>query len=254
MRTFRSAFLVAVLAITLGSAGVARAQAIPFDIEVGYRFLTLTGNEETYRSQINESEGFLVRSLHIGEDGKTAGFPIVDRLRIDGSELGAGPAGSLRLDVGLTGAYRLRASYRHLDQFSALSGFANPLGAVVGQQTWDRTRDMVDVNLELLPGAVVTPLLGYTSNSLVGPGTSTAFLGQDEFRMGQDLKVHDQEFRVGAGFRAGPVSGEFVQGWRRYRETEKLNLLAGAGNGNNPGTVLDKNLNLSSYSDRKSVV
>ncbi len=253
MRTFRSAFRAAVLAsvlvFTLGSAGVARAQAIPFDIEVGYRFLTLSGSEESYRSQINEREGFLVRSIHIGEDGKTSGFPALDYLRIDGSDLGAGPAGSLRLDAGLTGAYRLRASYRHLDQFSALSGFANPLGAVVGQQTWDRTRDMVDINLELLPGAVVTPLLGYTSNQLVGPGYSTAFLGQDEFRLGQDLKVHDQEFRVGAGFHAGPVSGEVLQGWRRYRETEVLSLAPGAGAGNNPGTVLDKNLNLSSYSN-----
>jgi hypothetical protein len=252
MRTFRSAFRVAVLTTafvsTLFSSGVARAQAIPFDIEVGYRFLTLSGSEDSYRSQVNEREGFLVRSIHIGQDGKSAGFPILDHLQIDGSDLGAGPAGSLRLDAGLTGAYRLRASYRHLDQFSALAGFANPLGAAVGQQTWDRTRDIVDVNLELLPGAVVTPLLGYTSNQLVGPGYSTAFLGQDEFRLGQDLKVHDQELRVGAGFRAGPVSGEFVQGWRRYRETEKLSLLDGAGAGNNPGTVLDKNLNLSSYS------
>ncbi len=252
MRTFRSAFLVsglaAALALNLGLAGVARAQAIPFDIEVGYRFLTLSGSEESYRSQVNERDGFLVRSIHLGEDGKTTGFPILDHLRIDGSELGAGPAGSLRLDAGLAGAYRLRASYRHLDQFSALSGFANPLGAAVGQQTWDRTRNVVDVNLELLPGAVITPLLGYTSNELSGPGTSTAFIGQDEFRLGQDLKVHDQEFRVGAGFRAGPVSGEFLQGWRRYRETESLSLLAGAGAGNNTGTVLDKDVNLSSYS------
>ena len=68
MRTFRSAFLVATLA-ALGSAGLARAQAIPFDIEVGYRFLTISGSEESYRSQVNEREGILVRSIHIGEDG-----------------------------------------------------------------------------------------------------------------------------------------------------------------------------------------
>ena len=247
MRTFRSAFLVAVLAITLGSAGVARAQAIPFDIEVGYRFLTLTGNEETYRSQINESEGFLVRSLHIGEDGKTQGFPIVDRLRIDGSDLGAGPAGSLMLDAGLTGAYRLRASYRHFDVYSALAGFANPLGASVGQQTWNRTRNMVDVNLELLPGAVVTPLVGYTSNDMSGPGYSTMTLGGDEFKLGQDLHVHDQEIRVGAGFRAGPVSGEFLQGWRIYHESEDLSFLGGQGAGNNPGTILGQSQTLSSF-------
>jgi len=256
MRTFRSAFRAAVLAsvlvFTLGSAGVARAQAIPFDLEVGYRFLDITGSQESYRSQINEREGFLVRGFHLGTDGKTNGFPILDHLRIDGSDLGAGPAGSLSLDAGLIGAYRLRLSYRHLDQFSALAGFANPLGALTGQQTWDRTRDMVDVNLELLPGAVVTPLFGYTSNNLTGPGYTTTFVGQDEFRLAQDLKVHDQELRVGAGFHAGPFSGEFLQGWRRYRETEKLSLVPGAGAGNNTGTVLDKDLNLSSLT-RSSV-
>ncbi|MGE5717745.1 MAG: hypothetical protein ACM369_13930, partial [Acidobacteriota bacterium] len=252
MRTFRSAFLVAALASTLGSAGVARAQAIPFDIEVGYRFLSVSGSEESYRSQINEREGFLVRGFHLGADGKTNGFPIVDRLRIDGSDLGAGPAGSLFLDAGLTGAYRLRLSYRHLDQFSALAGFANPLGAAIGQHTWDRTRNMVDVNLEILPGAVVTPLLGYTSNNLTGPGRTTYFVGQDEFRLGQDLKVHDQEFRAGLGFNAGFLSGEFLQGWRRYRETERDSLVPGAGAGNNPGTVLGNTLSASSLT-RSSV-
>ncbi len=246
MRTFRSAFLVAALASILGSAGVARAQAIPFDIEVGYRFLDVIGNEESYRSQINEREGFLVRSIHLGTDGKTNGFSVVDHLRIDGADLGVGPAGSLFLDAGLTGAYRLRLSYRHLDQFSALAGFANPLGASVGQHTWDRTRNMVDVNLEVLPGAVVTPLFGYTSNNLTGPGRTTFFAGQDEFRLSQDLKVHDQEFRAGLGFNAGVVSGEFLQGWRRYRETEKDSLFPGAGAGNNPGTVLGNTPNLSS--------
>ncbi|MEO8585692.1 MAG: hypothetical protein ABI584_05995 [Acidobacteriota bacterium] len=247
MRTFRSAFLVAVLATTLCSAGVARAQAIPFDIEVGYRFLTITGNEESYRSQVNEREGFLVRSLHIGQDGKTEGFPILDRLRIDGADLGVGPAGSLMLDAGLSGAYRLRASYRHYDVYSAFTDFANPLGAPVGQQTWDRTRNVVDVNLELLPGAVVTPLVGYTSNDMQGPGYSTATLGGDEFQLSQDRRFHDQEIRVGAGFRAGPVSGEFLQGWRNYHERESLNFIGGKGDGNNPGLVLDKKQTLSSF-------
>ena len=252
MRTFRSAFLVAALASTLVSAGVARAQAIPFDLEVGYRFLDVIGSEESYRSQINEREGFLVRGVHLGTDGKTDGFPILDHLRIDGSDLGAGPAGSLSVDAGLTGAYRLRLSYRHLDQFSALAGFANPLGALTGQQTWDRTRDMVDVNLELLPGAVVTPLFGYTSNNLTGPGYTTYTVGQDDFRLAQDLKVHDQELRVGAGFHAGAFSGEFLEGWRRDREIEKDSLAPGAGAGNNTGTVLGNNLNLSSLT-RSSV-
>ncbi|HEX5855058.1 MAG TPA: hypothetical protein VFZ57_05515, partial [Thermoanaerobaculia bacterium] len=155
-------------------------------------------------------------------------------------------------DAGLAGAYRLRFSYRHLDQFSALAGFANPLGTALGQQTWDRTRNMVDVNLELAPGAAITPLLGYSSNKLTGPGYTTYTVGQDEFRLGQDLTVHDEEFRVGAGFHVGPVSGEFLQGWRSYHEIEKDSVLPGAGAGNDPGTVLGKSVTLSTLT-RSSV-
>ena len=107
MRTLRSAFLTAALAATLAS-GVARAQAIPFDIEVGYRFLSVTGNEEMYRSQVNDREGFLIRSLHIATDEKYAGFPLVDKVRINGADLGAGGAGFLRMEAGLSGAYRLQ--------------------------------------------------------------------------------------------------------------------------------------------------
>lgn len=241
MRIFRSAFLTAALAMVLAS-GVARAQAIPFDIEAGYRFLSVTGNEEMYRSQINDREGFLIRSLHIGTDEKYAGFPLTDRFRLDAADLGAGGAGFLRLDTGLSGVYRLRFSYRNTQYFSAIQGFANPLGAAVGQQTWDRTRNQFNVDLEVLPGKVITPLVGYTSNSLSGPGYTTYHFGQDEFQLSQNLRSTDQEFRVGAAFNAGLVSGEVIQGWRKYHETEDLTLAPFAGPGNNTTPVLGKSV------------
>jgi hypothetical protein len=77
-------------------------------------------------------------------------------------------------------------------------------------------------------------------------------VGQDEFRLAQDLTVHDQEFRVGAGFHAGAFSGEFLQGWRRDHEIEKDSLVPGAGAGNSPGPVLGNILDLSSFA-RSSV-
>ncbi len=240
-RNLRSAFLTAVLAATVAS-GVARAQAIPFDIEVGYRFLSVTGNEEMYRSQVNDREGFLIRSLHIATDEKYAGFPLVDKFRVDGADLGAGGAGFLRLDAGLAGVYRLQFSYRNTQFFSALQGFANPLGVSVGQQTWDRTRNQFNVDLEVLPGKVITPIVGYTSNTLSGPGSTTYHFGQDEFQLAQSLRSTDQEFRVGAAFNAGVVSGEVIQGWRKYHETESLTLAPFSGNGNNPSPVLGNNI------------
>jgi hypothetical protein len=245
MRILRSAFLTAALTMVLAS-GVARAQAIPFDIEAGYRFLSVTGNEEMYRSQVNDREGFLIRSLHIGTDQKYAGFPLTDKFRLDAADLGAGGAGFLRLDAGLTGVYRLRFSYRNTQYFSALQGFANPLGATVGQQTWDRNRQQFNVDLEVLPGKVITPLVGYTDNTLSGPGYTTYHFGQDEFQLSQNLRSHDQEFRVGAAFNAGFVSGEVIQGWRKYHETEDLTLAPFGGPGNNTTPVLGQNVSANS--------
>jgi hypothetical protein len=241
MRTLRSAFLTAALAATLAS-GVARAQAIPFDIEVGYRFLSVTGNEEMYRSQVNDREGFLIRSLHVATDEKYAGFPLVDKVRIDGADLGAGGAGFLRMEAGLSGAYRLQFSYRNTQFFSALPGFANPLGLSVGQQTWDRTRQQYNVDLEILPGKVITPIVGYTSNTLSGPGYTTYHFGEDEFQLSQNLRSNDQEFRVGAAFNAGAVSGEVIQGWRKYHEVENDTLVPFGGPGNNTTPILGKNV------------
>jgi hypothetical protein len=241
MRILRSAFLTAALAATLAS-GVARAQAIPFDIEVGYRFLSVSGNDEIYRSQVNEREGFLIRSIHLATDEKYAGFPLADKVRIDGADLGAGPNGFLRLDAGLSGVYRLRFTYRNSQFYDWVNpAFVTQIAGPVTtptQQSFDRTRNQFNVDLEVLPGKVITPLVGYTSNTLSGPGYTTYHFGEDEFRLAQDLRSHDQEFRVGAAFNAGFISGEVVQGWRKFHETENLSLSPAPGSGDNSVPVL----------------
>ena len=54
-------------------AAPAFSESFPIDVELGYRFVSISGNEEMYRSQINEREGFLLRSLTLS----TADFPQV---------------------------------------------------------------------------------------------------------------------------------------------------------------------------------
>src|SRR5581483_12211870 len=119
------------------------AQTPPLDVEAGFRFLDLKGNEDMYRTQINERSGFLIRSLTLaGNEGTFADF-----YRIDASDLGVGPAGSLRIDLGKTGLYRFTLAYRQTNAFSALPAFANPLlgqGIIPGQHTYDRDRRMID--------------------------------------------------------------------------------------------------------------
>jgi len=238
------------LALALAPAQL-RGQALPIDLEVGYRFVDVSGSEEAYRSQINERPGFLVRSFNLSTADLNGGTTLFDQLRINAADVGAGPAGAFRLQVGRHRDYLLNFSWRHSEPFSALNGFANPLmsqGMIIGEHTWDRRRNQFDVDLKLLPGRVITPILGYSSNLLYGPGQTTYHVGQDEFRLQQDTTQSDQEVRVGAAFDAGPVSGTLLQGWRKYHANDTLTLVPGAGGGNNSGTVLDKSVSLTTFS------
>ena len=221
----------------------AAAQTYPLEIELGYRFAKVDGNMNEYRSQINEREGILLRNItwsasDLGKGG------LVDHFRVDGSELGIGPAGSLRLEAGRTGIYNLRFFYRRAEAFSFLTDFANPLfpAVIPGQHTFSRVRNLYDAELEILPGGVVTPIVGYTRTTYDGPGQTTYHLGQDEFRLSENLTDKDEEFRVGAAFDVGPVNGRFIQGWRKFREKVNWNLAPGEKNGNNSFPLLGVNV------------
>jgi hypothetical protein len=222
------------------TAGIMAAQTVPLDITFGYRFVKLDGNSEEYRTQINDREGLILRNVTFATSdfgGKTG---LVDHFRFDASDLGAGPAGALRLEAGRAGIYNLRFSYRRAESFSALLDFANPLfpAVIPGQHTINRVRNLFDAEIELLPGRIVTPILGYTRNTYTGPGRTTYHVGQDEFRLTSDLDDIDQEVRAGVAFDVGPVTGRLVQGWRQFRDHEKLFLAPGEKNGNNSGPVL----------------
>jgi hypothetical protein len=238
MRPERVAVLLLGAVLFLAPAG-ASGQAIPLELELGYRFVDVEGNEDMYRSQINEREGLLLRSLTFSTG--TVGGSLLDFLRVDAADLGVGPAGRFRLEAGKSGMYRLRVDYRRMEFFSALPAFANPLldsGIIPGQHTYDRDRHLLDAEVEIFPNGVITPIVGYAFNRYEGPARTTYSVGTDEFRLASDLEDTEQEARVGFGFRAGDFTGRIVQGWRQFKETERLTLAPGESEGNNIPPVL----------------
>src|SRR5207244_3480486 len=61
----------------------------PMDIEIGYRTLSLKGSEDLYRTQINERHGVFIRSMTL-LTSEPVDVSWIDRLRIDGTEIGPG--------------------------------------------------------------------------------------------------------------------------------------------------------------------
>ena len=222
------------------AAFTARAQTAAYDLEAGYRWLDLKGDEGMYRTQIDERSGFLIRAFTMNST-----TPLADRIRIDASDLGTGPAGSLRIDAERSDLYHFRLGYRTADMYSAVPSFA------LGQHTYNRTRRTIDADLELFPDRNIVPFLGYSFNRLSGPGTTTYHVGQDEFLLGQSLRDTEHEYRVGAGFHFANVSGSVTQGWRRFSGDETLSL-TGPSTGNNTTPILGRDPTATSISRHDS--
>jgi hypothetical protein len=240
--SFATFFIIAV-------SSMAVAQSTSFDIELGYQNVDVNGNEDMFKTQINQDSGFVLGNLSINfVDPSGGGF--ADRLRVDASGFGGNPAGRFRLDMGRGQTYRLRLFYQEFSTYSALPAYANPLledGVVPGQHTWDRTRNVLDIQLEFPIWKTITPIIGYRWNRYEGPGQSTYSVGNDEFRVASDLEQTESEFYIGLNFMTKAVHGTLIQGWRDFDGTERQDLAAGEGAGNNPGTTLGQDVELDSF-------
>ena len=236
-------FGLPVLAGTLCFASRALPQAIPLDLEVGYRFVDVSGNEQMYRTQINDRQGILLRSLDYTSQGPLGGF--LDYFHVDGSDIGAGPAGQLRLQAGTANLFKLTFTWRQTDLYSALPAFANPFiaeGIIPGQQTYNRERNIYDATLELLPGKIISPILQFTRNTYAGPGTTTYHLGGNDFQLNDQVNSVDDLYRVGLQFQYGPVQGAVTQGWRYFRWNQVNTLAPGANDGNVTTPILGQDV------------
>lgn len=236
--------LVAVM-LLLGWATAANAQSTQFSLGIGYQWVDLTGNQDMYKSQVNEDDGLYLDDLTVGHTNAN-GYS----MRVDAAGFGGNPSGRLRLESALRQVYRLRFNYSRADHYSALPALANPFlgrGVVPGQHTLDRRFDNLDLDVEFLPGRAVTPVVGYSRTHRTGSGRSTVFAGQDEFLLDSGIDETVEEFRAGLGFNVGAFAGNVTQGWRSIDSTEEFSLAPGAGGGNNTRPVLGRDVTARDY-------
>jgi len=211
--------------LLFSAAAVAQSQTLPpFELEAGYRWLRLKGNDGMYRTQINERSGFLIRDFSLTTTS------VGDRFRVSASDFGASPAGALRVEADRRGVYRFRLGYRSADQYTIFPS----------QHFYNRTRRMLDADLEIFPDEKIAPFIGYSYNRFAGPGETTYHFGQDEFLLTQSQRDVEQEVRAGATFKFDRVYGSFTQGWRRLNGTGDFSLVPGANAGNNSDPILGR--------------
>ena len=206
-------------------------------IEFGYRGLSVDGDLNKYKSDLNYKAGprlfdssFLLRS----REGKGELF---ETLLASSTGWGADPQGNLRVSVEQPEWYRFDATYRRFKYFRFLNTFANPNWVfspanfsvppklTTGEHGYDTRIHLGDFDLTILPkNERIRFNVGYSPERYSGPAFTSYHVGGNEFNLLQELRSRADDFRVGADGRLGPVNFSFQQGWRRFRDDSTIDL------------------------------
>jgi hypothetical protein len=197
------------------------------------RGLSVSGNDNKYRSDLNYSSGvrlfdssFLLRS----KDGSGGPF---DEFLVNSSGWGGDPHGYTRVSIEKSGVYRFDANIRRARYFNALRSLANPLNTPVGQHTSNTRHNFSDFDFTGLPeNRKVKFYLGYSRDTREGPGTTTLRFGGDEYGVNTNTETRANNFRAGIDARLLGFDLSLLQGARYFRDNSSLFVTA-TNQGNN---------------------
>lgn len=223
------------------------AQDTDWGFSAGQQEVDVKGNEQVYRTQIDENSGFLLRDFYYNVSDTEGKIDWFDHFRVDASGFGGAPHGRLKLSMKDAESYSLKLKYRRFSHFNLLPAYANPLfdeGITPGQHGLDRTRENLDFQLSLRPQARIRPIFGLRYHDSNGPGLTTFSIGGDEFRLDSQSDETSRELYGGFTFVAKNWRGELAHGVREYEGREAHVLTQGAGDGNSTRILFGEEINL----------
>ncbi|MBV9217769.1 MAG: hypothetical protein JO053_16500 [Acidobacteria bacterium] len=228
--------------------GMVGSYRVTATTEIGYRWRSLTGSLEKYRSDLNYKAGirsFDTNFLMETESGKGKLF---DTLLVSNSGWGSDPNGFVRVNMEKTGYYDFTSTVRQITYFN------NLINHVLNEHTQDTKNTLGDFDLKILPqNELIRFNLGGSFTHYKGTGLWTTRAYSDEFPVNADFNNRSNDMRVGAegtlfGFDWG-VTG----GFRNFNERSHY-FITTLNPGNNPANfavinTLDRTFPVNGQSD-----
>jgi hypothetical protein len=206
------------------STAPAAEQWLSGNVEFGYRWRTdVAGNFNAYRSVVNLGEG--PKLLGADFTIQNSSRKVFDRMSVLLHGWGGDPYNTARVDVTREKSYRLTADYRNMAYFNFLPSYADPLlasGVMMNQHSLDTARRYVDLQLDLFPGARVTPYLGYTRNSGSGSGLTNFVADQNEYAVRNFLGDKTDEYRAGVRMEFNRFHMTLEQGGNTFKDDQHV--------------------------------
>ena len=202
--------------------------------ETGYRFRTLGGSVDQYRSVVNYGNGVRLLSSFLSLNSRDGHGKYFDELVLTTQGLGNDPYESAILRIQKNRLYRYDMQWR-------LNDYHNPglrTGGAQGQHLLDTEYTTQDHDFTLFPDSSFKFFLGYTRGNQTGPALSTIQLFDsrgNEFPLFENVRRVRNEYRVGNEVRLFGVRLTWMHGWDDFKEDSGYS--SGANAGNNPASL-----------------
>jgi len=205
--------------------------AVSNSFELGYRFRTVGGNQDRYRSDINFGNGIRLLSGSVRATSRDGHGKWFDEFVLNTQGIGHDPYQSVSLRLRRNRFYRYDGSWRRNEYVNP--GLAN---GTLGGHTLDTRRDWQDHDVTLFPNSAFQFFAGYSRNWQTGPGIVSlqAFDNRgDEYPLFASIDRKQTEIRLGTQIRAKGFQFSILRGWQKYRE-DSPSALTGTSPGANP--------------------
>ena len=201
--------------------------------ELGYRFATIGGNSDMYRSTVNYTNGIRLLSSSLliqSKDGRGKWF---DQIVLNTMGLGNDPYQTATLRIEKNGLYRYDLGFREI-------AYVNPALTISGgEHAMNTSHRFQDHDLTLFPQGRFKLFLGYSRIVEDGPALTTVqeFDAKgDEFPLFANLHRQTNEYRLGGEVRVLGVRLNVMRGWEDFKDDSPVSLTSPS-QGNNPGDL-----------------
>jgi len=184
--------------------------------ETGYRFESVGGNEDEYRSSVNFGNGVRLLGGSLSLNSKDGHGDLFDQAVLSVLGLGGDPYEAATSRIEKNGWYQYDMLWRQNDYFDP--GLVTD--GASGGHLLDTTYGSQDHDLTLLPGSWAEFFLGYSHDSQTGAGISTApaFDSTSVFPVFANVRRLRNEYHVGNQVRVHGLTINWTHGWQDFKD------------------------------------
>jgi hypothetical protein len=213
-------------------------------VEFGYRFTSISGNEQTYDTFVNLQQGPRLLDFSTDMNSLDHRGTFFDHFFFSNFGYGGDPNVVTQVRLSKNKWYAFNGMFRKDQNHWDYSLLSNPLNvptlmpnappnfnpvvnapanvlntAVIATSpaAFYTARNMQNYGVTFLPDSKIRLRVGYDQNTMYGPGFSSVHEGSDEY-LTQDYSVHNRNYRLGVDFRFLPrTTISYDEVWSYYK-------------------------------------